>query len=127
MKKHLILIFAVLLVISALFTSCDFNKKDPEPEPHECVAGTWVIASYPTDVTEGVKHKVCTECGNILLKEAFPSSEGLAYQLHNDSFYFVTGVGTCKDTDIVIPSTYNGLPVASIKNIATGLPFLSAD
>jgi hypothetical protein len=42
-------------------------------------------------------------------------SEGLEFALNeNGSEYSVIGIGTCTDTDIVIPSTYNGLPVTSI-------------
>ena len=29
-------------------------------------------------------------------------------------YYIVSGIGTCTDTDIVIPDTYNGLPVTTI-------------
>ena len=42
-------------------------------------------------------------------------SIGLEYTLNAEGdSYSVTGIGTCTDTDIVIPSTYNGLPVTSI-------------
>lgn len=42
-------------------------------------------------------------------------SVGLEYLLNDEgNSYSVTGIGTCADTDIVIPSTYNGLPVTSI-------------
>ncbi|MBR2381710.1 MAG: leucine-rich repeat protein [Clostridia bacterium] len=42
-------------------------------------------------------------------------SIGLEYILNSEGdSYSVTGIGTCTDTDIVIPSTYNGLPVTSI-------------
>ena len=44
-----------------------------------------------------------------------PASEGLSFALNNDgASYAVTGIGTCTDTDVVIPSQYNGLPVTSI-------------
>ena len=43
------------------------------------------------------------------------ASEGLTYQLDaQGNGYIVTGMGTCTDTRLVIPSTYNGLPVISI-------------
>ena len=54
---------------------------------------------------------VCTECG---AKEA---SEGLVFYPRGQSrgsYYAVTGIGTCTDTDIVIPYEYNGLPVKEI-------------
>ena len=43
------------------------------------------------------------------------ASEGLEYQLSEDgTFYIVTGIGTCVDTELVIPDTYEGLPVTDI-------------
>ncbi len=46
-------------------------------------------------------------------------SEGLEYALNEDGkSYSVTGIGTCADTDIVIPNTYEGLPVTGIGNSA---------
>ena len=43
------------------------------------------------------------------------ASEGLEYTLNSDGkSYSVTGIGTCKDTHVVISATYNNLPVTSI-------------
>ena len=39
--------------------------------------------------------------------------QGLEFALNDDS-YWVIGIGTCTDTEIVIPSQYNGLPVTGI-------------
>ena len=56
---------------------------------------------------------ICSVCG------APKPSEGLDYTLFGDgTAYSVTGIGTCTDTIIVIPSAYNGLPVTSIGNYA---------
>ena len=42
-------------------------------------------------------------------------SEGLTYSLRSDqSSYMVSGIGTCKDTNIVIPAEYDGLPVTEV-------------
>jgi len=46
-------------------------------------------------------------------------SEGLAYKLSDDGTYYIcSGIGTCTDTDIVIASEYEGLPVSEIANTA---------
>ena len=40
-------------------------------------------------------------------------SEGLAYTLNGDT-YTVSGIGSCTDSDIVIPNSVEGIPVTSI-------------
>lgn len=55
----------------------------------------------------------CTVCGERV------ESEGLLYELSSDgTYYSVSGIGTCTDTYVVIPSTYNNLPVLSIGDSA---------
>ena len=44
-------------------------------------------------------------------------SEGLAFSVSNNEAT-LTGIGTCTDTDIVIPTTYNGYPVLYIAQSA---------
>ena len=52
---------------------------------------------------------VCIVCGNRR------PSEGLKYSLNNDgNVYSVTGIGTCTDKELIIPSEYNAKPVTSI-------------
>ena len=51
--------------------------------------------------------------------ETMAYSEGLKYTLSSDgTYYSVTGIGTCKDTDIIIPETYKDLPVTTIGDSA---------
>jgi hypothetical protein len=46
-------------------------------------------------------------------------SEGLEYELSADGeSYVVVGIGSCTDTDIIIPSVYEGKPVTAVKNMA---------
>ena len=50
----------------------------------------------------------CVNCGQ-------PASEGLDMDLISEGEYTVSGIGTCTDTEILIPTTYNGLPVVSVE------------
>ena len=50
----------------------------------------------------------CVNCGQ-------PASEGLDMVLISADEYTVSGIGTCTDTEILIPTTYNGLPVVSVE------------
>ena len=56
----------------------------------------------------------CPTCGKTLVVE-----QSLDFALSNDgTYYIVTGIGSCTDVDLVIPSTYKGLPVKEIGNNA---------
>lgn len=76
----------------------------------------------PYDVAEDacLAHRfedgICLQCG-----EAYKPSEGLTYEQVNigdeenpEMVYYVSGIGECKDTQIIIPATYEGLPVLGI-------------
>lgn len=41
-------------------------------------------------------------------------SEGLSYVRDGLGNYELTGIGTCTDTDIIVPATYEGVPVARV-------------
>ena len=80
--------------------------------------GDWLTVKNPTVTEQGTKERYCA-CGE---KETeiihAKGSEGLKFTSKGDGTCYVSGIGTCTDTDIVIPSTYNGLPVTSIGNYA---------
>ena len=57
------------------------------------------------------QNKLCTVCGEL------QPSAGLVYDLKSGE-YSVKGIGTCTDTDIIIPSTYQGVPVTKISSSA---------
>ena len=50
-------------------------------------------------------------------EENLNASEGLSYSYSNGS-YTVTGIGTCTDSNVVIPAAYNGYPVVAIADNA---------
>ncbi len=52
------------------------------------------------------------DCGSIV------GSEGLEYALVDGAYYTVTGLGSCTDTEVVIPPMYNGLFVRAISDNA---------
>ncbi len=48
-------------------------------------------------------------------------SHGLSYRLSDDrTYYILAGIGTCTDNNVIIPSTYNELPVKCIGYNAFG-------
>ncbi len=81
--------------------------------PKKGVTYHWTECSCGAQ-TEKVAHTfvegVCS-CG----AEEINGTEGLAYTLSDDeTYYILSGIGTATDTDIVIPATYNNLPVTAI-------------
>lgn len=81
--------------------------------------GEWVTVKKATITEEGLKERTCT-CGG-KETESIPViySIGLAYTFNSDrESYMVTGIGTCTDIYVIIPNTYNGLPVTAIASSA---------
>ncbi len=57
---------------------------------------------------------VCTECGD-LEDLIYYDEQGLAYVFNSDkTYYIVYGIGTCTNSDIIIPYKFNGLWVCEI-------------
>lgn len=82
-------------------------------------AGDWIVDKPATTTEEGHKYLTCIICKQIIEESAIPiikePSVGLEYTLNSDKkSYSVTGIGTCKDTYIVIGDTYNDKPVTMI-------------
>ena len=100
---------------------CSFNNKHTETE--NCQGGTATCIEQATcekcnaKYGELAKHDyqdgVCRVCG------IRRPSEGLTYSLNSDeNGYTVTGIGTCTDKELIIPSEYNAKPVTSIGSSA---------
>jgi len=69
------------------------NKDHPSIYEMTCY-GEGIVVEEPTDLNAG-------------------ASEGLTFRAEGDT-YTVTGIGTCTDTEIVVPSRYNGKAVTKV-------------
>lgn len=86
--------------------------------------GDWIVDIAPTEEKEGSMHTECTMCHTILKERSLDAispesndsiSQGLVFTLNNDkNSYTLTDVGTCVDTEIVIPKYYDGKLVTKI-------------
>ena len=113
MKKLLFVILALVTVIA--LASCSNANEKPEEEPDNSVSNGENPGPDDEDGNDPEKpHTDPEKPGN---DDNY--SEGFAFTLDSKTAsYSVTGIGTCTDTDIKIPSAYNGKPVTSIGNCA---------
>ena len=74
----------------------------------------------PSIETEGTSRISCTNCDEYYeeLIDKLTPSEGLSFEPIENLYYVVKGIGTCTDTDLVIPSYYNNIVVQRIKTEA---------
>ncbi len=117
MKK----LVTLLLAATTLLTVAACNKNEnPADHQHEwqdasCIAPKTCKGCNATE-GEVLPHNfvdgVCHNCG-----EKHPGSAGLEF-VQYDGTLAVSGIGTCTDKDIIIPATYNGIPVTAIDNLA---------
>ena len=100
------------VIDSAVEPTCDKNGLTEGKHCTSCGINT-VSQETISPLGHSWENGICTVC-NI-----YKPSEGLTYELNSNlSSYTVTGIGTCTDSKIVIPSTYNGLPVTHIGDAA---------
>ena len=111
-------------VMTYTCTVCDATKQQTIPATGHTYAEGWTTTTTHhwhaatcehSDEQEGYgehtydENKVCTVCNMKYV------SAGLEYTLSGDSTYYsVTGIGACTDTEIYIPATYQGIPVKEI-------------
>ncbi|MBQ8145545.1 MAG: leucine-rich repeat domain-containing protein [Clostridia bacterium] len=73
---------------------------------NETVTAPSVIEKMPHNYIDGI----CTSCGSSYF------SQGLEFILNQDEKSFNVKIGDCKDSFVIIPEAYNGLPVTLIKS-----------
>ena len=116
-KLFAILICAIMCV--TLLASCDslkhehtygdwISSEDGHFHPYTCGCPQEEIYNLHID---GNEDGLCDECG---YKMSVNAESSLEYKLLGDGTYEVKGIGTCTDTEIVIPSEYQNRKVTSI-------------
>ncbi|MBR5143550.1 MAG: leucine-rich repeat domain-containing protein, partial [Clostridia bacterium] len=82
-----------------------------------CVEGAWVVDKEATKAEDGAKHTECTMCGKRVKEEVIYAlgSSGLDYTVNSDGeSCTITGIGTCTDEDLIIPTYLHGYKVIAI-------------
>jgi len=104
------------------FKESDATCEDKATYHYSCTCGREGNETFESGETAShvIQNNQCSLCN----KEA---SEGLEYVLFNNKTeYKVIGIGSCEDTDLIIPSTYDDLPVTSVDTQAfSGCHFLT--
>ena len=144
MKKHLLIVLALILVVLSFSAcaskhehawsewtttkeatcgedgeqtrTCECGETEKQAIPAKGhTFGEWVTTTPATATENRLKEQTCSVCGNSN-REEIPAlgGTGLLFSQNDDGTFSVSGIGGCKDTDIVIPAVYNGEPVTSI-------------
>ena len=68
-----------------------------------------------TDEADGIAFATCERCGLAKMERTKTYSKGLEYEMVEEKEEFrVTGMGTCTDTEVIVPEENEGLPVTEI-------------
>ena len=83
------------------------------------VEGDWIVDIEATKSEDGHQYVECQICGDTIKEKAIPAigSQGLEFTAMIGG-YAVTGIGTCTDTEIIIPGAYYGIPVIQVGDSA---------
>lgn len=133
MKKLILSALSLTFILSAAFFASGCGKKDNHTHSFtQEIAEDKYLASNAT-CTEEARYYYSCNCGKAG-KETFGYGSPLEHKLNNDNVcsfcgksaseglffslqgneYTLIDIGTCEDTDIIIPKTYNGYPVSAI-------------
>lgn len=136
MKKVLLKILTLSVVVCmaiAMLTACSGGS---DVCTHSNV-GDWINDKTATCTVLGARHKECLDCGEkvdeetvLLAGHSFTGgmcsvcrckqgTDGLEFsKISGKEEYAVSGIGTATETEIVIQTSYNGLPVTAISENA---------
>ncbi len=81
------------------------------------IESDWIIDKVATKTEDGARHTECIMCGKKLSEDVIlaTGSVGLAYTVNSDNqSCTITGIGTCLDTHVVIPTQIESYKVTDI-------------
>ena len=109
MKKTLSILLAIIMIFGTLsvLCSCDMQGEQGD-QPAQTTGGDNLQDDKP-DSSDKPEDDI---------PPVYTPSIGLEYTLNDDGVSYSVSIGDCTDADIVIPSTYDGLPVTSIGSSA---------
>ena len=97
---------------------CDYSTYVEVPaKGHDCTSG-WTVVEEAFYYKPGTRKGICSICG--IVSEAVPApacSQGLSYYEGNNGI-FISGIGDCTDTRIIIPEEIDGKAVVGISGEA---------
>ena len=119
MKKVIIILSAIIMIIS--LCACGNDVKESSGTTSENNGSVQTEAKTNTPVSESAakengtteNEKTTSVSETASIGEQIEGNEGLAISEHN-SECIITGLGTCNEKDLIIPSHYNGKPVKMI-------------
>ena len=97
--------------------ACGDKKSDILTVEH---VGTWITLREPTKTENGVREIDCSSCNQKITETLYAlGSQGLEYKvLLGGKTCSITGIGTCTDTDVIIPMVIDGYTVTTIEREA---------
>ena len=84
------------------------------------IESDWIVDKETNEANIGSIHTECTICGKIMSNSVLAAdSVGLSYQINSDNVSCtITGIGSCTDSNVVIPEYIDGYKVTAIGNSA---------
>ena len=99
---------------TAYICDCGESYTGDYVNAHGHTPGAWEIIKNPTTEETGLKARKCIFCDIKMTEMTVSASIGLEFTSNGDGTCIVSGIGTCTDTEIVIPAAYNGERVTGI-------------
>ena len=97
-------------------TMCKVRQANAKIPKTDHTPSEWILDKMPTSAEAGSQRQECDVCKLVLDRQEIPAtgSHGLIYEKNSGGTYTVMGMGTCKDTVVYIPGTYDNIAVTAI-------------